>query len=185
MTKKYSYAYTKSLYDHQYPDEKLISIHERPLADPTGKLTAIIDYEKPLSRHDMDKYDLEEFPFWLAQEHYLPLFSEECPLKLETLEEIRDEVAHAISVLADYHPLGDAPHGIHVGGIVDKDVKKLDLYRVYDTIPSWGINMVEELITGTDPTEFTFWYTTSDIKRQADKLHNEGSAILFVDASNK
>lgn len=54
MTKKYSYAYTKSLYDHQYPDEKLISIHERPLADPTGKLTAIIDYEKPLSRHDMD-----------------------------------------------------------------------------------------------------------------------------------
>ena len=58
MTKKYSYAYTKSLYDHQYPDEKLISIHERPLADPTGKLTAIIDYEKPLSRHDMDKYDL-------------------------------------------------------------------------------------------------------------------------------
>ena len=49
MTKKYSYAYTKSLYDHQYPDEKLISIHERPLADPTGKLTAIIDYEKPLT----------------------------------------------------------------------------------------------------------------------------------------
>ena len=131
----------------------------------------------------MDKYDLEEFPFWLAQEHYLPLFSEECPLKLETLEEIRDEVAHAISVLADYHPLGDAPHGIHIGGIVDKDVKKLDLYRVYDTIPSWGINMVEELITGTDPTEFTFWDTTSDIKRQADKLHKEDKATLFADAS--
>lgn len=181
MTKKYSYAYNNPIYEHQYPDEKLISIHERPIADPTGKLTAIIDYEKPLSRHDMDKYDLEEFPFWLAQEHYLPLFSEECPMSYDLLEEIRDEVAQAIIVLADYHPLDGAPHGVHIGGIVNKDVKKLDLYRVYDTIPAWALDMVQELITGTSPEEFMSWYSTNDMRDAAKRLHESGRAVLFED----
>lgn len=181
MTKKYSYASTKPLYDHQYPDEKLISIHERPIADPTGKLTAIIDYEKPLSRHDIDKYDLSEFPFWLAQEHYLPLFSGECPMGQETLKTIRDEVSRAIIVLADYHPLGDSPHGVHVGGIVGKDVKRLDLYRVYDTIPSWALDMVQELITGTSPEEFTSAHSTTEVRDIAKRLHENGSAVLFSD----
>ena len=176
---RYSYAHTEPLYLHHYPDDKLISIHERPLADPTGKLTAIMDYEKPLGRLDMGRYGMTEFPFWLAQERYLPLFSERWPMSVESLETIRNEVAHAISALADYHPLNGGPYGTHVGGLVGKDVKNADLLRIYDTIPTWALDMVQEMITGTGPEEFSGLRSTADVRSRAETLHETGQASLF------
>lgn len=71
--------------------------------------------------------------------------------------------------------------GVHVGGIVGKDVKRLDLYRVYDTIPSWALDMVQELITGTNPEEFTSAHSTTEVSDTAKRLHENGLAVLFSD----
>ena len=128
---------------------------------------------------DMSKYGMTEFPFWLAQERYLPLFSERWPISTKSLETIRDEVTHAISALADYHPLNGGPYGTHVGGLVGKDVKNADLLRVYDTIPTWALDMVQEMITGTSPEEFDGLGSTSDVRAHAEALHKTGRAKLF------
>lgn len=175
--KFYRYTLTTPVYGRHYPTKDLVAVHENPVDDPTGRLSAILDYSEPVGRYDMERYGMTEFPYWLACERYLPLSDE--PLTVRSLENIRDGVAAAITALADYHPLGDAPHGMHVGGIVDRDIKKLDLYRVYDTVPPWALMMVQELIDGTDPKEFAGLQDAADVRTHAERLHEAGRAKLF------
>lgn len=125
----------------------------------------------------MEKYEMEEFQYWAARSQYLPLFSES--LTVRSLENMRDDVACALTVLADYHPLDGAPYGMYVGGIVDRKIKKTDLYRVYDTVPPWALMMVQELITGTSPEKFIGLRNTADVQARAEKLHETGQAKLF------
>lgn len=92
---------------------------------------------------------------------------------------MRDNVARALTALSDYHPLDGAPYGMYVGGIVDRKIKKTDLYRVYDTVPPWALMMVQELITGTSPEKFIGLQNTADVQACAEKLHETGRAKLF------
>lgn len=178
MNRIYTYASVAPTFPQQYPKHDLVGVHGNPWTGYGAELPTF-DYLKPLHHSEMERYGLEELPYQLARKRYLPLFETPAPIPVETLEDMRYWVSQTLSALADYHPLGDSPYGMYVGGDVGKNVKRSDVYRVFDTIPPWALEMVQELVNGTDPNEFTFLPTTNEIRQTAKELEKQGKAELF------